>query len=42
MKLRLLALLRNAKNWVFDLLSAKDWVDKEAEHYFQKDKDESN
>ena len=39
---RLLALLKSVKNWVFNLLSAEDWVDKEAELYFQKDKNESN
>jgi hypothetical protein len=40
--LKLSALLKSVKKWVFNLLSAKDWADKEAEHFFRKDKDESN
>jgi hypothetical protein len=42
MRLRLLVLLKSVKNWVFDLFSANGWVDKEAEHYFQNEADESN
>jgi hypothetical protein len=28
--------------WVWHFISDNDWADKEAEHYFPKDKDESN
>jgi hypothetical protein len=37
-----LALLKNVKKWVFNLFLNNDWVDKEAEHYYPKNKNESN
>jgi hypothetical protein len=41
MKLRLLALLKNVKTWVFNLIFDNDLADREARLYFE-DKNESN
>jgi hypothetical protein len=34
--------LKRMKRWVSDFFLNNDWADKEAEHFFKKDKDESN
>ena len=41
MKLKLLVLLKNAKNWVSKYMDSS-WADREVELYFRKDNNESN
>ena len=36
----LLALLKNVKRWVFDFFLINDWAEKEAQLYFEQDKNE--
>jgi len=38
----LFQLLRNVKKWVSDFFLTNDWADKEAQLYFEQDKDDSN
>ena len=38
----LFQLLKNVKKWVFNLFLANDWADKEAQLYFERDKNDGN